>query len=161
MPKPKYYPKWLRASLKSDKEHLFIDMDGVTCDFDGAKKAHVDGGGKPNDVFKMEGFFTDLPAIVGAIEAIQKLDKVYDVYMLSTAPWSSPNAWKEKRIWVENYLGVDFKKKLILSHNKGLFKGRALIDDRVANGVLDFDGEHIHFGEEGFETWDKVVEYLL
>ena len=30
-------------------------------------------------------------------------------------------------------------------------KGSYLIDDRDANGVLDFEGEHIKFGQEKFK----------
>ena len=49
---------------------------------------------------------------------------------------------------------------MILSHNKGLLKGHYLIDDRLKHGVEDFEGEHIHFGQLGFENWIKVITYL-
>jgi 5'(3')-deoxyribonucleotidase len=62
---------------------------------------------------------------------------------------------------VENHLGELAFKRLILSHNKGLFTGRALIDDRLRNGVDHFKGEHIHFGTEKFPDWDSVLDYLL
>jgi hypothetical protein len=39
--------------------------------------------------------------------------------------------------------------------------GDFLIDDRIANGVADFTGEHIHFGTERFPTWKEVLDYLL
>lgn len=157
----KYYPKWLRATLKNDKPTLFVDMDGVMCNFEKAKAAYVEAGGKPNGVYKDESFFATMEPIEGAIEAVKELDKSYDVYFASTAPWSGPAAWSGKRIWVEDVLGKEFKKKLILTHNKGLLKGDYIIDDRVANGILDFEGEHIHFGEEGFENWSKVLKYLV
>lgn len=155
-----YIPAWMRATLKSDKPLLYVDMDGVLCDFDLAQKEWIESGNKKSDIYKSEGFFLNLKSIEDSIESINILDKFYDIYILSTAPWSSPNAWKEKRIWVEKNLNKSFKKKLILSHNKGLFTGRALIDDRIANGVLDFTGEHIHFGQEPFENWKKIVNYL-
>ena len=75
--------------------------------------------------------------------------------------WSNPDSWRGKRIWVEKFLGKYAKKKLILSHNKGLLKGKYLIDDRVANGVLDFEGEHIQFGQKKFSNWSKVLTYLF
>jgi 5'(3')-deoxyribonucleotidase len=57
-------------------------------------------------------------------------------------------------------LGDTSKKKLILCHNKGLVKGDFLIDDRIANGVADFSGEHIHFGQDKFPGWKEVMTYL-
>jgi 5'(3')-deoxyribonucleotidase len=161
MAKKKWYPAWQRASIKIDKPICYVDMDGVTCNFDKAKAEYVAAGGKANGVYKEDGFFAKLEPIEGAIEAIKKLSESYEVYFASTAPWSSPYAFKDKRIWVEENMPAEFKKKLILTHNKGLLKGDYIIDDRVANGILDFEGEHVHFGEEGFENWDKVLEYLL
>jgi 5'(3')-deoxyribonucleotidase len=63
-------------------------------------------------------------------------------------------------MWVQQHLGDSAKKKLILCHNKGLVIGDFLIDDRIANGVADFKGEHIHFGNEQFPGWETVLEYL-
>jgi len=40
-------------------------------------------------------------------------------------------------------------------------RGKYLIDDREANGVLDFEGELIHFGTEKFPDWSSVLIYLL
>lgn len=155
-----YIQKVMRASLKTDKELLFVDMDGVLCNFNKAKEDWVLAGNKPNMLYETDGFFTKLEPIEDAIESIELLEDYYDVYILSTAPWSSPFAWKDKRIWIENNLSKKFKKKLILSHNKGLFIGKALIDDRIANGVLDFTGEFINFGKYPFENWKKIVNYL-
>ena len=56
---------------------------------------------------------------------------------------------------------IEAFKKLILSHNKGLLLGDYLIDDRIANGVDGFKGEHIHFGTDQFPDWKSVLEYLL
>ena len=75
--------------------------------------------------------------------------------------WSNPDSWMGKRIWVQSYLGSVARKRLILSHNKGLMKGSYLIDDRDANGVLDFEGEHIKFGQEKFKNWSSVLSYIL
>ena len=40
-------------------------------------------------------------------------------------------------------------------------KGNYIIDDREANGILDFEGEHIKFGEGEYIGWDQVLNYLL
>jgi hypothetical protein len=39
-------------------------------------------------------------------------------------------------------------------------RGDYLIDDRIANGVESFKGTHVHFGQPGFENWDKVIKYF-
>jgi len=52
-------------------------------------------------------------------------------------------------------------KRLILSHNKHLNYGDYLIDDRPNNGAKDFQGEWLHFGEDGiYKTWPEVMDYL-
>ena len=100
----------------------------------------------------------------GAIEAIKILNDKYDLYILSTAPWENPNAWKHKREWIEKYFGEGeeniFYKKVILSHHKNLNKGDILIDDRPNNGAKYFKGEWIHFATDDYPDWETVVKYL-
>jgi len=152
------------------KELLFVDMDGVLVDFyKGVKKVYPDFDQyEPvrqreitSELSALSGFFTGLEPVSGAIDAFRRLSALYDVYILSTPDWNGVNSWTEKRIWVEQHLGDLAFKRLILSHNKGLFSGRALIDDRLRNGVDNFKGEHIHFGTEKFPDWDAVLAYLI
>lgn len=135
------------------KPILYCDLDGVIVDYDMFK--HLS-----DDQKRLPGFFENLPPIPGAIEAFKELNEMYEVYILSTAPWSNPYAWSEKRLWVEKHLGELAFKKLILSHNKGLLRGSFLIDDRTLNGVTEFEGEHIHFGTPHFPNWPTVLDYL-
>ena len=117
-----------------------------------------------------EGHFDDVPGIFslmepmeGAIDAFNKLSQSekYDVYILSTAPWDNSTAWSAKVEWVKKYLGVHGYKRLILSHHKNLNAGDYLIDDRTKNGVDKFTGEHIHFSQVAFPTWNEVLDYLI
>ena len=117
---------------------------------------------------KYEGRLDDVPSIFSlmvpikdAIESVEKLSKVFDTYLLSTAPWDNPSAWSDKVIWVKKYLGEVAHKRLILSHHKNLNKGDYLIDDRTKNGADKFEGEHIHFGQGAFKDWNAVTKYLL
>ncbi len=154
-------PAYLRASLKTDKPIVYIDMDGVLADFDKRKKELESQGIKGHSIFKHADAYKDLEPIEGAISAWNALQKDFETYVLSTPAWSNPDSWSEKRKWVEKFLGKSATKKLILSHNKGILKGDFLIDDRIANGVADFDGYHIHFGQGRFETWDTTLSYLF
>ena len=138
-----------------EKKILHIDMDGVVADF--MDKEY----NKLFNDYHDEGFFRGLPEIEGMRVAIDKLEQKYDIFFLTTAPWTSPVAWKEKREWVEDKFGDRFKKKIIMTHRKDLIYGDYLIDDRTANGAGDFRGEHIHFGTEKYPDWETIVKYLL
>ena len=151
---------WLRGSIKITKPIVLIDMDGVICDFDKRAKELEAQGVKGQSLFKHPSAYKDLEPIEGAIDAWNALQDKYETYILSTPPWSNPDAWAEKRMWVQQHLGDSAKKKLILCHNKGLVIGDFLIDDRIANGVADFKGEHIHFADSKFPGWRDVLIHL-
>jgi 5'-nucleotidase len=137
------------------KKILYIDMDGVVADY-----SNIEHNNKFKD-YKEIGFFKEMPEIKDACQSILALYEKFDVYFLSTAPWSSPVAWKEKREWIENVFGDEFEKRLILTHRKDLVIGDYLIDDRLANGSDKFKGELILFGSNKFPDWKTVVKYLL
>ena len=99
-------------------------------------------------------FYCDVPGIFGlmdpmpgAIDAVHRLAKKYDVYILSTAPWKNPSAWSDKVVWVTRYLDDVLHKRIILSHQKDLLKGDYLIDDRPKHGAATFEGKWIPFGD--------------
>ena len=151
-------------------ELLFVDMDGVLVDFyKGIRRQYpqfdrLDTEEQRRITSAMSatpGFFTSLDPMEGAVESFRLLSRHFDTYILSTPDWHGVNSWTEKRIWVEAHLGEAAFKRLILTHNKGLFSGRALIDDRLRNGVEQFGGEHIHFGTGAFPDWKHVIAYLL
>ena len=152
---------WLRGSIKITKPIVLIDMDGVICDFDKRAKELELQGVKGHSLFKHPSAYKDLEPIEGAIDAWHALQDKYETYILSTPPWSNPDAWAEKRMWVQQYLGDSAKKKLILCHNKGLVIGDYLIDDNGQNGQPEFEGEWIQFGTKPFENWQDVINYLL
>ena len=142
---------------------LYIDMDNVLVDFQsGINNLSDNQKEKYKDNYdNCPGIFSLMTPLDGAIEAYEKLAEKYDTYILSTSPWNNPSACKDKLLWVKKYLGKVAYKRLILSHHKNLNMGDYLIDDRLANGVKDFKGEHIHFKSDRFRNWDTVLNYLL
>jgi 5'(3')-deoxyribonucleotidase len=143
-------------------KRLFFDMDNVLVDFASGLE-RLDEATKK----KYEGHLDDVPGIFGlmdpmpgAIDAVHRLAKKYDVYILSTAPWKNPSAWSDKVAWVTKYFDDVFHKRLILSHHKDFIKGDYLIDDRPKHGAETFEGEWIQFGSERFPDWSAVVDYL-
>ena len=147
------------SKIMKQKKVLYIDMDGVLCDFSGAANAHPDIDKYKNRKDCIPGIFKDLKPMDGAIEAFDYLWDVFDVYILSTPPWRNPDAWIHKKEWVEKYI-PKAKRRLILTHHKNLNKGDYLIDDSQYRGQADFDGEWIHFGTDKFPNWATVIIYF-
>ena len=152
------------------KKRLFFDMDNVLVDFQSGldkvdeetkNRYKAKGPGDKDRLDEIPGLFGKMDPMPGAIEAVHKLAEVYDVFILSTAPWKNPSAWSDKVTWVTKYFDDVFHKRMIITHRKDLVDGDYLIDDRGKNGTSEFKGEWIQFGSERFPYWDAVLEYLL
>lgn len=156
----------------NSKKVLYIDLDNTLVDFSARLEGihpsvlaqYVDEDGKPN-YDEIPGVFALMPPVAGAIEAFTELAELFDIYILSTAPWENPSAWQHKVEWVHLHLGRGPEspayKRLILSHHKNLNKGDFLVDDRRDhNGAGEFAGELVWFGQPDFPDWPTVVEYL-
>lgn len=153
------------------KKIILIDMDGVLVkepskEHEESKRKKMGRKGKKDGYEEHDIHWSDVPDIFqdlepmqGAIDSYTKLSENYDVYIVSTAPWNNPSAWSDKRNWVDKYI-PHAKKRLFLTHNKNMIIGDFIIDDRLKNGVDKFHGKHIHFGQEPFENWNKVIDYF-
>lgn len=156
-----------------EKTKIFVDMDGVLVDFQGAvdsldeatKREYADDGkGKPH-YDDVPGIFARMKPLPGAIDAMHRLIAAgYDLYILSTAPWGNPSSWSDKVEWVTKYLDDVFHKRLIITHCKGLLAAHEdayLIDDRDGHGATDFGERHIQIGADPrFPDWASVLDYF-
>ncbi len=153
--------------LISTQKVLYVDMDNVLVDFPSGivRLSPEDQERYQEDLDEAPGIFALMDPIEGAIEAYRKLSQVFETYILSTAPWKNPSAWADKVLWVQKHFGVEdgtpAYKRLILSHHKHLNQGAIIIDDRIHNGVHQFQGIHIRFGSERFPDWRTVTDELL
>ncbi len=143
------------------KKILYIDMDGVIVDFDAGVQALTK---EEKEKYKGKypqcpNIFSKMPPMPGALVAVEKLFELFDVYILSSPSWGNDTAWSDKYNWVIKYLPY-MERRLILSSQKHLNIGDYIIDDRLHNGVSQFQGEHIHFGTEKFSNWNSVMNYL-
>jgi 5'-nucleotidase len=148
---------------KMAKKILYLDMDGVLVDIFKAcaDKYGKDSVSKIGDLLDEDPqMFYEAEPMPGAIEAYNKLINVFDVYLLTSAPWKSMGSAEAKQRWVMKYLGASADKRMIVSHNKNLMIGDYLIDDRTANGAGEFKGELIQFGTEKYPNWTTVLNYL-
>lgn len=136
---------------------VYIDLDNTMADYVGAaKEMNI----SLEDAKHIKGFFRNLKPMPGAIESYNKLSEHFDVYILSTGPWSNSNSFVEKVEWVKEYLPNAYK-NVIFSHHKDLNIGDYLIDDSIKNGAAEFTGEHIQIHSNKFPTWNDVMTYIF
>lgn len=138
-------------------------MDNTLCDYDSQHEVYkqLTGNSYPQSIV---GFFRSMKPLKDAIDITKKLihSGIYDVWILTSPSVKNPSCYTEKREWIEQYFGLEFCRKLIISPDKGLIKGDILIDDRdFGNGKENWSGEFIHFGHGEFETWKDVENYLI
>lgn len=146
------------------KKRIFIDMDDVLCEYSKTYAEHLLS--QPGIIYPQSqlGFFWGLPPIENAIDSVKNLidHTDYDPYILTAPSTKNPASYTEKRLWIEKYFGYEFTNKLIISPDKGIFKGDLLVDDNLSGqGQENFDGELIHFGSETFPNWNEVMKYLI
>lgn len=124
-------------------KRVFIDMDNVLVDFQSGLDLQSDDIKRQYDgcLDEIPGLFARMKPMPGAIDAVHRLQKHYDLFILSTAPWKNPTAWLDKVKWVTEYLDDVFHKRMVITHRKDLCKGDYLIDDRGKNGTSEFSGE--------------------
>lgn len=84
--------------------------------------------------YEVPGIFSLMEPMPGALEAVERIAKKYDVFILSTAPWGNPSAWSDKFLWVKKHFGEVFYKRLILTHRKDLVKGNTSLTTEVRTG---------------------------
>ena len=152
---------------KIGKKLLFLDMDGVICNFDKEAERRSSLMGisaqefKDKKYYRQPTFYESLEPTEGALEAIEKLKKKYEIRILSAPSWGNPSSFTEKRIWIEKYLGEWGEKRMDLTFRKDLSIGHFLVDDRTKYGASDFIGEHLMFGTNPFNTFKDIENYLL
>ena len=91
-------------------------------------------------------FFRDMMPMNGAKEALFEMDQMgLEVFICSSPLSTYWNCVREKYEWVDNHLGPDWVKRIILTKDKTLIKADYLIDDKpVITGVENMPGwEHI------------------
>tara|TARA_X000000950_G_C13768660_1_gene599983 strand:+ start:586 stop:1035 length:450 start_codon:yes stop_codon:yes gene_type:complete len=149
-------------------------MDGVLVDF-GHQVKNIMNDPMISKELKdrpdlIKNIFLDPPPIDGAIDAINKLkeSKKYELFIATTAPWNNPPSFMHKRLWVENYFGDIFKKRIFITSRKDLLVGDFLIDDRLANGAGEFKGELLRFGWDyerkkwnEYKNWNMILDKLI
>ena len=152
---------------------ILIDMDDVLADFDGEfyrkwSEVHPDIYiTSPNErkcfylmeespkeyedmirgIYTAPGFIKSLPEIPGSINALKDIESRGHKIFICTAPLNVyQNCVLEKYEWIEEHIGFEWTKKLILTKDKTLVQGDVLIDDKPeVTGAAKPVWEHIVF----------------
>ena len=152
---------------------ILIDMDGVISDFDGEflkrwRERHPEKFFVPlenriefyvkdsypeelkplvTDILLEPGFFRNMMPVTGAKQALLEMEQLGNEVFICTSPLTAyRNCVLEKYEWVENYLGADWVRRIILTKDKTLVKGDCLIDDKPEIT-----------GVESSPTWEHIV----
>ncbi|HSO12547.1 MAG TPA: hypothetical protein VLT51_09245 [Anaerolineales bacterium] len=152
---------------------ILVDMDGVISDFDGEflkrwRERHPEKFFAPmegrttfyvkdsypeelkplvSEILLEPGFFRDMIAMEGAKEALFEMNQMgVEVFICSSPLSTYKNCVLEKYEWVENYLGLDWVKRIILTKDKTLVKANYLIDDKPEIT-----------GVENTPSWEHIV----
>jgi 5'-nucleotidase len=143
------------------KKIIYVDMDDVLCAYTSAHRHALSNN--PDIAFPQSvvGFFQFLEPVDRAIEAVNELRTLFDVFVLTAPSTRNAHSYSEKRIWIEEHFDYSFTKKLIISPDKGLLKGDCLIDDHTSgNGQERFEGLLVEFGSDVFPDWNAVLAFL-
>ncbi|WP_037315106.1 5'-nucleotidase [Salegentibacter sp. Hel_I_6] len=171
------------------KKSIAIDMDGVLADVEshfltwyerdyGEKFTKKDLAGKTEeDAFPKKGlvkkfastknFFSTVPVMKGAVEAVKKIQKDYEIYIVSAA-MEFPQSLVEKRSWLSEHFPFIHWKKIVFCGDKSIIDTDIMIDDHLKN--LDyFKGETIMFSafhnldfdnHTRANNWEEVLDIL-
>ena len=145
--------------MQEGKKRIYVDQDDVLCDWLGAwRKALADN---PAQGFPQAGmdFFRKLEPLPWAVTGIKTLaEEGHDVWILTRPAYMNPLCYTEKRLWVEDHLGLEWCERLILCPDKSLLKGDLLIDDTNWPG---FEGKQIFFGKRNAQDIQIGWHWLL
>jgi 5'-nucleotidase len=133
------------------KKKIIVDMDGVLADvyprlYDiyeketGDKLSAEDIAGKlEEEAFPDQrrwvsepGFFRTLPVMEGSRKVLEKLNKEYDIIVVSLAT-EFPNSLTDKLMWINEHFSFLSWKQIVFCGDKSLIKADIMIDDHPKN----------------------------
>ena len=137
------------------KKRIYVDMDDTICDFSSSyRHKYTHELQYPQSQID---FFRKLKPIKNSLISLSILSDNYDVWILTRPSIINPMCYTEKRLWVEDHLGIDWCKKLIICPDKSLMIGDYLIDDKP---WTEFKGTQLLFGSDKYPDWESILKYF-
>lgn len=123
-----FYQAWQRSPMQQDfpaiaPEHRrhFYPRDDYPTQYAQATR----------DIIASKGFFRNLRPIEGAINGMKAMQEAGHEVVICTAPINEyQHCVPEKYEWVEEHLGMEWTRRMIVTKDKTLVYGDVLIDDR-------------------------------
>lgn len=139
---------------------IYVDMDDTMFDYKGALVSARKRVPTQHFPQAQMDFFRKLEPIDGAIQSVKSLAEHYDVWILSRPSHLNPLSYTEKRLCIEDHLGIEWCNRLILCPDKSLMRGDFLIDDVP---WPDFEGTQILFGGDPAvkQKSENLIDRLL
>lgn len=114
------------------------------------------------------GFFRDLALMADAAQVLERINKKYELYLVSAA-MEFPNSLKDKHDWIMEKLPFVGWTQICLCGSKSIIQTDIMIDDRARNfkrfkGRKILYAAHHNIGEEHYErvkNWQEIAEKLL
>ena len=119
-------------------------------------------------IIQRPGFFSDIPAIDGAVEVVTRLSSFYEIY-IATAAMEFPNSFREKYDWLNTHLPFIPWTNIVFCGDKSIISSDYLIDDHIKN-LHSFRGKSIlytaphNLKETSFQrvsNWAEIADLFL
>jgi 5'-nucleotidase len=174
---------------------FLFDMDGVIVDYERGfieqfKKAYPNVNPVPleerkhfelykdypeeihpliTNILQSQGFYRDLPPMVGAREALEEIVQNNDLFICSTPSMTNTDSAKEKYDWMREHYGQEWTKRLVLTYDKTMVHGDILVDDKPEiKGLMKPSWEQVLYTfpyninvNKRRMTWDNWKEVLF
>lgn len=75
------------------------------------------------------GWFIRLPVVEGAVEGLNALAEVAEVWICTKPLEVNPTCRDEKGAWLKDHFGSEWEKRMIIAPDKSLVRGAILLDD--------------------------------
>lgn len=116
------------------------------------------------------GFFLDLPVIEGSQEVVEKLNKKYELFIVSAAT-EFPQSLSEKQVWLNKFFPFIGWEQMVFCGWKTIIKADIMIDDHFKNldhfegHTLLFNQPHNQLADPGRHlrvfSWEEIGNRLL
>jgi 5'-nucleotidase len=141
------------------KTIIFLDMDGVLADFDGAITSGIVPD--PPEMFE-PGFFRNLKPMPGSKESVAKIlaNPEFEVYIGSKMTSKVTTCATEKMEWIKEHFPA-LLRHMVLVCDKKLLRGDILIDDDHERWESSFRGLFIRFDRtKPKKSWKTALSIL-